>query len=75
MHKHWETSIYKVFASVAQLDRALASEARCRGFESLQVHEAEMCDLQEQRQAFQLFVLWKLWTHKTASKLLRIYEY
>lgn len=32
------TSIDSLFASVAQLDRALASEARCRRFESCQVH-------------------------------------
>ena len=30
---------YKISASVAQLDRALASDARCRGFESLGAHQ------------------------------------
>ena len=33
-----ESSPPIVYAFVAQLDRALASDARCRGFESLQAH-------------------------------------
>ena len=33
-----ESSPPIVYAFVAQLDRALASDARCRGFESLRAH-------------------------------------
>ena len=37
------TEVEDLSASVAQLDRALASEARCRRFESCQVHLKGNC--------------------------------
>ena len=47
VENRWK-AIFHTSASVAQLDRALASDARCRGFESLQAHQkiTLQCSLQ-----------------------------